>query len=670
MKTRLLWVSMLAAVALAASQPAYGGQTPYATFAWGPGGFLTSTQDAYTPLAEVVLPLDDPEDMFITSDGHIYVADTGNSRIVQVQGDEIVAEYGADVLDEPTGLFVDDEGTLYIADAGLDEIVILDADGGLVTQFGRPDEPLFGKNREFLPRKIAVDARENLYVISEGSVNGVVQMNTNGDFIGYFGANAAVMSLKMILQRTFLTKEQLEQFIRNEAASPSNLAIDHQSLVFTVTAGGERGQGIRKFTIAGKNIFPNTIGSNTFRDIHVSDTGLVVAVDAEGVVFEYDHDGTLLFAFVAHDAGDRRLGTLLSPTAIGRYGERLYVLDRDKNAIVVYETTAFAQTVHAGVRLYMEGFYQEARPYFEEVLSLNGAFIMAYQAIADAEYKAGNYRAALTAYRYAENRHGYSEAFWELRNVVLQRFLAQALMVAVGLSLAMQVGRRVETRTHWLDPARQWLARLRQNKLVDDFMFLFRFIRYPADSFYFIKKNLRGSLLFAGLLYAWVVAVRVATLYLTGFVFNPFVSPADIRVENEIVLTVVVLALWVTANYMVSTINDGEGRVRDVVIGTAYSLFPYALFMLPLALLSNVMTVNETFVYTFTQQIIWFWTGLMLVIMVKEIHNYSVGETVRNLLLTLFTAGLFVLTGYILYVLFNQLYEFVSAVVQELGLRG
>ena len=46
------------------------------------------------------------------------------------------------------------------------------------------------------------------------------------------------------------------------------------------------------------------------------------------------------------------------------------------------------------------------------------------------------------------------------------------------------------------------------------------------------------------------------------------------------------------------------------------------------------------------------------------------GETVRNVLLTLFTMGLFLLTGYILYVLFNQLYDFILAVVQEVGLRG
>jgi len=66
----------------------------------------------------------------------------------------------------------------------------------------------------------------------------------------------------------------------------------------------------------------------------------------------------------------------------------------------------------------------------------------------------------------------------------------------------------------------------------------------------------------------------------------------------------------------------------------------------------------------------WVWVGIMLFLMVKEVHNYTFSETVKNVLLTLFTMGLFVLAGYILYVLFNQLFDFVSAVVQEIGLRA
>jgi hypothetical protein len=221
-----------------------------------------------------------------------------------------------------------------------------------------------------------------------------------------------------------------------------------------------------------------------------------------------------------------------------------------------------------------------------------------------------------------------------------------------------------------LDPVREWLERLKQIKLVDDFLFMFRFIRQPADSFYYIKKDLRGSLTFAFVIYGWVVAVRVLSLYVTSFIFNPYTSTTYIRIENEIVYTILALVMWNAANYLVSTISDGEGRIRDVFIGSAYSLFPYVLFVLPIAIISNVLTMNEVFLHDFSLNLVYLWVGIMLVIMVKEIHNYSFSETVRNVLITLFTMGVFVLTGYILYVLFNQLYEFILAIMQELRLRG
>jgi len=61
---------------------------------------------------------------------------------------------------------------------------------------------------------------------------------------------------------------------------------------------------------------------------------------------------------------------------------------------------------------------------------------------------------------------------------------------------------------------------------------------------------------------------------------------------------------------------------------------------------------------------------MMLFIMVMEIHNYFFSDTLRNVLITIFAMALFVLTGYILSVLFGQLFDFISAIIQELGLRG
>ncbi|MBE2270111.1 MAG: YIP1 family protein [Anaerolinea sp.] len=668
---KILCVLILLIVLSVAVAPAHA-ISPYTTWTLGPGRSLFPTQDAYTPLDQIDLPVSSPEDMYYAPDGSLYIADTGNGRIIKLDAAfNITAEFGVGLLAAPTGLFVDEDGTLYIADASKNTIVILDAEGNLINEFGRPSEPLFGANRSFLPRKIAVDARKNLYVSSEGSVDGLVMLNTNGNFIGYFGANAADMSLKMILQRLFLTEEQLDQFIRNEAASPSNLAIDSQSLVYTVTAGTERDRAIRKFTVSGRNLFDDWMwGSRTFRDIEVNDNGLIIAVDADGSMFEYDLNGTMLFWFGGKDMGDQRLGLLSNPTAIERVGDDLYVLDKEKNAVVTYRVTDFARTLHEGVRLYVDGYYAEARPYFEEVLSYNGLVIMAYQALADAEYKEQDFNQALYFYRYAEDRNGYSETFWELRNAVLQRYLGSALGVLLGGWVGFGVFTRLERRYDWLEPLRRWLKRAQKIHLVDDFVFMFRFIRQPVDSFFYIKQRQRGSLLFAFLIYAWVLIVRILSLYLTGFVFNPFSTSWQINLETEIAFTLVPIILWNVANYLISTISDGEGRVRDVIIGTAYSLFPYALFGLPIILVSNLLTLNEEFIYTFSSQLILFWIGVMLIIMVKEIHNFTVSETTRNILLTLFTMAIFLLTGYILYVLFNQLYEFILGIIREVGLRA
>lgn len=664
-----LWLAL--GLALWVPGPSVQALSPYTTWTLGPGGRLYLTQDAYVPISEVPLPLSGAEDMFITAEGTVYIADTGNRRILRLDSDwQIAATYGEGLLQKPTGLFVDPKGTMYIADAGSNTVVILDRDGSLISSFGRPSEALFGRKNAFLPRKIAVDARGNLYVVSEGSTDGLAMMTREGRFIGYFGANPATMSLKMILQRLFLTREQLAQFIKVEAASPSNVAIDSAGMIFTVTSGAARERSIRRFTVAGRNIFPDIYGSPTFRDLSVSPNGLVTAVDAQGRIYEYDLKGTLLFVFGAQDRGEQQLGMLRNPTAIARFEDHIYVLDKEKSAVVIYRATRFARLVHEGVRRYMEGFYSEARPYFEEVLRYNGSFIMAYQAIADAYFKEGDYARALINYRYAEDRQGYSQAFWELRNVILQRYLSPGLAGLLGLLLAQGVLKHVDRHYGWFDPVRRGLAWLRRRQMVDDFRFLLRFIKHPADSFYYIKLQERGSLRFALLLYLWIVIVRVLTPYLTGFTFNPYASPGEIRAENEVVYTLLFILLWNIANYLVSTISDGEGRVRDVVIGSAYALWPYALLALPIALLSNVLSTNEVFLYTFSTHLMWAWTGLMLFLMVKEIHNYSFGETVRNIWLTLFTMAVTMLAGYILYVLFLQMYDFIIALLREARLRS
>ena len=66
--------------------------------------------------------LNEPEDLFIDSRGILYVADTGNSRVVKMtrEGDVLAVYYGPEnmPMNNPQGVFVDKDGDLYVADTG------------------------------------------------------------------------------------------------------------------------------------------------------------------------------------------------------------------------------------------------------------------------------------------------------------------------------------------------------------------------------------------------------------------------------------------------------------------------------------------------------------------------------------------------------------------------
>jgi hypothetical protein len=129
------------------------------------------------------------------------------------------------------------------------------------------------------------------------------------------------------------------------------------------------------------------------------------------------------------------------------------------------------------------------------------------------------------------------------------------------------------------------------------------------------------------------------------------------------------MVLFVFSNYLISTLNNGEGWFKDVYISTAYALMPYVLFTIPIVLLSNIMTTNEIFIYQALTFIRNGWSILLIVIMIKEIHGYSLSELIKNIILTVFTMVMISLILFLIYVLLNQMFDYVIGILREVLLR-
>ncbi|MDP3130766.1 MAG: hypothetical protein Q8N15_05525, partial [Bacillota bacterium] len=187
----LLSATFLPVARVSADTAFWHDHYPYDTYTVDYRGWLTYTQTAYVPLGIVNAPgtLLTPEDLFVR-DGLFYVADTGHARIAVFDYEgALVAEIGADVLDRPTGVFVSEDGFVYVADKGTSLVSKFSIDGTFIRDYGRPVEPLFGASSLYVPVKVVVGAGENIYVIGDGSTSGVIQLNYDGSFLGYFGVN-------------------------------------------------------------------------------------------------------------------------------------------------------------------------------------------------------------------------------------------------------------------------------------------------------------------------------------------------------------------------------------------------------------------------------------------------------------------------------------------------
>ncbi|MCU9612678.1 YIP1 family protein [Caldibacillus lycopersici] len=645
---------------------------PYLTGTLSADGYLIETQTAYEPLGNLFpyTEIVNPEDIFIDNNGSIYVVDSGAKRVL-VSKENGAKSYviGEGILGLPTGVFVDRQGDIYVADYEKEKVFRFSNTGELKQEFGKPDSPLFGSKSPYKPQKVTVDLRGNVYIIGEGSTNGIIQLSNKGEFLGYFGVNRTEVSFVSAIRDMFASEEQKSRLFMKTPPAPNNISIDDRGLIYTITAGTTN-EVVKKLNVAGQNMLPPYITDfSNLVDITVDKDGNIFVLNTDGLVIEFDSYGDLLFVFGGKDDGTNRQGLFKQPSGIAVDDTGiLFITDKELGMVQVFEPTEFSKIIHSGIALYKEGLYVESQKYWESVIDLNSSFGLAHTAMGKSFYKQQDYEKALEEYRLAKDVEGYSDAFWEVRYTWMQDHLEIIFYYALGILALYFILKWLDKKFSIFHGVRRSFKRLSAYKLVSDLLFMFRFLKHPIDSFYDLKRKGRGSILSATILYFVLFVFYLIFRFQTGFIFSTNRSgEANLLMEFSIIFIPIVS--FIIVNYLVSTINDGEGKFRDIYIGTAYSLVPYLSFVLPVTLISNFLTLNEAFVYSFSMTIIYAWCAVILFIMIKEIHNFTFSETLKNIFITLFGITILLLVVVIIFVLIDQVYDFIYSIIKEVLLR-
>ncbi len=648
-----------------------GADTPYKTYTVDGYGSTIETQTAYLPYTTITKigeeSLKQPTDFMLLDDGYIYILDSGNKRVVVSTMDaEPVMIFGEDVLKSPRGIFVTPGHICYVADRDAKAIFVFDAEGKLINTYGKPDSAMYGESQDFLPLKIVVNSFGTMYVICESNTNGIVEISPaeGGTFLGYFGTNSTRASLWTIIWRAVLTEAQRAKQLSNLPSTPDNLAIDEKGVIYTVTRG-EKKEALKRLNIAGVNM----IEPQSYEDLPAAvavgnhDNAFVAA--QSGYIYEYNNDGDLLFVFGGADDGEQRIGlsTKVEAIRIGK-DDKIYVLDSDKAQIQVYKPTEFTDHLHDALYLFSKGRYTESKEPLQQVLEMNNLFDYANMAMSKALYKEGDYEGALKYSKLAKDLDTYSDSFWEIRASWLKHNLTAVILIVLAIIAVWIVLKALDKKYGILAGPRGALKKFREKKLVAQLRYMFYFMRHPIEGCYGIKHYNSVSLLSSNILLALIMIIFVINKYFCGFITKT-VREGSYDIASDIGMIVLALALVVGCNYLMCTINDGEGKLKEIYCSFVYGFGPYICFMPFIFMLSHVITDNERFFVDFGRLFMLAWIGVLVFIAVKEINDYSVGETVKIILLTLFTILIVCLLAFIIYVLWSQVIDFAQQIPRE-----
>jgi hypothetical protein len=196
----------------------------------------------------------------------------------------------------------------------------------------------------------------------------------------------------------------------------------------------------------------------------------------------------------------------------------------------------------------------------------------------------------------------------------------------------------------------------------------FYVLLHPIQGFWDLKYENKGKLRVA---FCILLLLTIATILLrqyAGFVVN-FNYPYDLNSIYDLQNIVLPFFLWCVANWSLTTLMDGEGKFKEIVMATGYALLPLVLMRFGNVLISNVITLRESAVYNLIDSLSSLWFVWLLFIGTMIVHQYTVLKTLFTMLLTIIVMGIIIFLALLFFSLLQQMVGFILSIYTEISYR-
>ena len=191
---------------------------------------------------------------------------------------------------------------------------------------------------------------------------------------------------------------------------------------------------------------------------------------------------------------------------------------------------------------------------------------------------------------------------------------------------------------------------------------------HPFDGFWDLTHEKRGSMAAANTLLILTFLTNLWAMRFTNFMFNN-VRWERVNIWSQVAGILAPLLLYVVANWCLTTLFDGKGRMKDVYMGMCYSLTPYILITNPVTIISNFVTVEEFAFLNYFDTLALGWAFILILISVMQIHDYSLGKAIIAILFSAVGMMIIVFLVMLFFSLVSDAIAFFISIGKEIMLR-
>ena len=617
-------------------------------------------------------------------------------------------------FNHPEGVFVTDpnktaDGSsyIYVCDTNNKAIVVFDREYNHVRTITAPNSPLLDPS-DFVPNAVAVDIYGRIFVVANQTYEGVIVLSNTGDFTGYIGAQKVSYSIIDIIWRKFQTKEQLAQQTRNLSDPYNNVTVDDDGFVYATSDKIDENEQFKAIKSKASDYSPvkklNSTGHEIMKRNGFFDPGgevdvfyprevskiSDVALGPEGMwtildyrrsrLFTYDQQGNLLFAF--GDGGQKEFGQggehlgngeNIKSIAYQTIDDTTYLLvldatndtsngNRNKYKLMVYSPTEYCETIISALRNQNEHNYETSIKYWQDVLTKNNNFDLAYIGIGKALFSQGKYQEAYEVLQNAYETKYASKAFAEMRKEIIEKWIVLIVIAAIALIVGA-----VKFLGYVKRKNKETNLKVGRKSYWEELIYPFHLCFHPFDGFWDLKHEKRGSVRAASTILGITIVAMFYNSIGKGYLFNPEDKYSTIIMS--IISVGVPVLLWTVSNWCLTTLFDGEGSLKDIYIATCYALSPLPIFVIVSTILTNVMTTTEGSIVNLLITIGFIWTILLLFFGTLVTHDYSLGKNVITMLGTILAMLVIMFVIILFSSLVIKMITFVIAIFKEVGNR-